>query len=489
MTSRSTMTTWPSRVVSLRALLTAGVLSALVTCSPTPGSLERVLGDGRLRVATANSPTTCYDGPAGPTGYECDLLRGFAEHLGVKLELSYLANSAQVLEYVAGGKADIAAAGINVTAARATQVRFTQPVQSVRLQMVYRADDRKPRDPGDLDGQLAVPAGSSMAERLSQLRAGRYPKLQWLEVPDAGANDLLSRVADGELAYTVANSDLVAINRRYAPKLRVAFDVPGVENIAWALPIGGDASLFDAVQDYLKQLPPSELARLRDRHFSELESDEYLGVVRFVTDVKALLPKYQQHFEDAAERYGLDWRTLAAIGYQESKWNEDAVSSTGVRGLMMLTLDTAAHLKVRDREDPKQSIQGGARYLQLLQRQLPQSIAEPDRTWMALAAYNQGMGHLLDARVLAQKAGKNPNRWLDVLEGLRQLSQEKWYSQTKHGYARGGEAVRFVTNVRSYYDVLLWMTGSLSIAPTAEAQATAVRSAIDPPLDPEPGAR
>lgn len=483
------MTAWPSRAFSLRAMLTAGLLSVLITCSPKPSRLERVLGDGHLRVATVNSPTTCYDGPAGPTGYECDLLRGFAEHLGVKLELTYLANSAQVLDYVAGGKVDIGAASINVTPVRAAQVRFTQPVQSARLQLVYRADDPRPRDVGDLDGQLAVPTGSSMAERLAQLRASRYPQLQWLEVPDAGANDLLSRVADGELTYTVANSDLVAINRRYTPKLRVAFDVSSQESVAWALTLGRDASLFDAVQDYLKQVPAAELARLRDRHFGELESGEYLGVVRFVTDVNALLPKYQQFFEDAAERFGLDWRTLAAIGYQESKWNEEAVSVTGVRGIMMLTLDTAAHLKVRDREDPKQSIQGGARYLQQLQRQLPQSIAEPDRTWMALAAYNQGLGHLLDARLLAQKAGKNPNSWPDVMEGMRRLTQEKWYSQTKHGYARGGEAVLFVTNVRSYYDVLLWMTGSLTIAPTTAAQAAAVRSAIDPLPAPDPGAR
>jgi len=483
------MTAWPSRTRMLRALLAVVLLSVVVTCSPKPGHLERVLGEGYLRVATVNSPTTCYDGPAGPTGYECDLLRGFANHIGVKLELTYLANSVQVVDQVKGGKADIAAAGINVTPARKSQMRFTQPVQSVHLQLVYRADDAKPRDLGDLNGKLAVPAGSSMAERLAQLRSSRYPTLQWLEVPDAGANDLLARVADGELDYTVANSDLIAINRRYAPKLRVAFDISGQENIAFAMPFGRDASLFEALQDYLRQLPANELARIRDRHFGEVESDEYLGVVRFVTDVKGLLPKYQQYFEDAAERYGLDWRTLAAIGYQESKWDPDAVSFTGVRGIMMLTLDTAAHLKVRDREDPEQSIQGGARYLQQLQRQLPQSIAEPDRTWMALAAYNQGMGHLLDARSLAQKAGKNPNSWPDVLEGLRRLSQEQWYSQTQHGYARGGEAVRFVTNVRSYYDVLLWMTGSRAIAPSAEAQAAAIRSSIDQPDVPAAGVR
>lgn len=479
------MTATPRQVWALRSAIVAAVaLVVLATCSPHPGTLERVLGNGVLRVATTNSPTTCFDGPAGPTGYECDLLRGFAERLGVKLELVYLANGAQVLDYVAGGKVDLGAAGINVTAARSAQVRFTKPVQTVRQQLVYRADQKKPRDPGDLDGKLAVPLGSSMAERLVQLRAGRYPTLQWLEVPDAGGNDLLARVADGELTYTIANSDLVALNRRQTPKLKVAFDLSGNEDIAWALPSGRDASLYDKVQQYLTTFPEVELARLRDRHFGVVENDEYLGVVRFVTDVKERLPKYQRYFEDAAERYGLDWRTLAAIGYQESKWDPDAVSYTGVRGIMMLTMDTAQHMEVRDREDAAQSIEGGARYFQQLLRKMPASIAEPDRTWMALAAYNQGLGHLHDARKLAQKVGKNPNHWPDVLEGMRRLSQEQWYSQTKHGYARGGEAVRFVTNVRNYYDVLLWMTGEATIAPSTEAQAAAIRSAAESPEHP-----
>lgn len=479
------MTATPRQVWALRSLLVAAVaLVVLATCSPNPGALERVIGNGVLRVATTNSPTTCYDGPAGPTGYECDLLRGFAEMIGVKLELVYLANGAQVMDYVAGGKVDIGAAGINVTSARSEQVRFTKPVQTVRQQLVYRADQKKPRDPGDLDGKLAVPLGSSMAERLVQLRASRYPTLTWLEVPDAGGNDLLARVADGELTYTIANSDLVALNRRNAPKLKVAFDLSGNEDIAWALQLGRDTSLFDKVQNFLTTYPEADLARLRDRHFGIVENDEYLGVVRFVTDVKERLPKYQRYFEDAAERYGLDWRTLAAVGYQESKWNPDAVSFTGVRGIMMLTMDTAEHMDVKDREDPAQSIEGGARYLQQLVRKMPASIAEPDRTWMALAAYNQGLGHLHDARKLAQKVGKNPNRWEDVLEGMRRLSQEQWYSQTKHGYARGGEAVRFVTNVRSYYDVLLWMTGGSNVAPSTEAQAAAIKSAADSPDDP-----
>jgi len=129
-----------------------------------------------------------------------------------------------------------------------------------------------------------------------------------------------------------------------------------------------------------------------------------------------------------------------------------------VRGLMMLTEDTAAELRVSRREDPLQSINGGARYIRQTLEALPGEIQEPDRTWMALAAYNVGMGHLIDARKLTQQRGGNPNHWVDVRATLPLLTQHKWFAKTEFGYARGHETVTYVTNVRTYYDMLVWMT-------------------------------
>lgn len=466
------------------------LLLTLATCSPRPSALNRVHTSGALTVATTNSPTTCYDGATGPTGYECDLLQGLAKSLGVRLEVRFVANSAAALDELKAGRADLAAAGLNVTPARQQAVRFTTPIQRVQLQLVYRAGAAKPADLGEIDGKLAVPAGSPMAERLAQLRE-RYPALHWDEIPDEGADDLLNKVAAEELDYTIANSDLVAINQRYAPQLRVAFDLSDNQDIAWALPPGGDPTLFHAVQAYLASLGEPELARLRDRYFGHVGDGDYLGVARFVTDVQKLLPRYREHFEDAAERYGLDWRLIAAIGYQESKWDADAVSYTGVRGIMMLTTETAAHMDVADREDPAQSIRGGARYFQQILKQLPATIEEPDRSWMALAAYNQGLGHLFDARALAARNGKDPDRWLDVRDTLPLLSRERWFSTTKHGYARGREAVDFVANVRSYYDLLNWMSGggeSPSARPVA-VTASSLRSGDAPPPGRSEGVR
>jgi membrane-bound lytic murein transglycosylase F len=175
--------------------------------------------------------------------------------------------------------------------------------------------------------------------------------------------------------------------------------------------------------------------------------------------IEQRLPRYQAWFEKAGKDSGIDWRLLAAIGYQESHWNPKAVSPTGVRGLMMLTQDTMKQLGIdKSRHDPQASIEGGARYIRRVKKRLPKRIKNPDRTWMALAAYNIGFGHLEDARILTQDDGADPDKWIDVKKYLPRLSQKKWYKKARHGYARGQEPVRYVENIRSYYDILVWVT-------------------------------
>lgn len=437
--------------------LLLGCLVPLSTCSPKPNALQKAQALGRLVVATTNSSTTCYDGSQGLTGFECDLLQGLARKLRVRLELHFYDSTPQTVDAVSSGQADLAAAGINVTPAREALVRFAHPLHQVVLQLVYRGDEDTPENLDDVDGRLRVVPGSSGEEALAAMRA-RYPNLKWDHAEsDTDVDDLLYQVSKGELDYTVANSDLVAMDQRFYPNLRVAFSLSDKQDLAWALPHDEDDSLYKAVQEYLHEVGESELARLRDRYFGHINETDYLGVVRFTSDVQERLPRYRAAFEEAGRRYGLDWKVVAAIGYQESHWDPAAVSPTGVRGLMMLTSDTAALMEV-NRENAAQSIHGGARYFQQILGALPPQITEPDRTWMALAAYNQGIGHLLDARALAAQLGGDPNRWLDVRNALPLLMRERWFKKTRHGYARGSEAVGFVGNVRNYYDMLAWLT-------------------------------
>jgi len=157
-----------------------------------------------------------------------------------------------------------------------------------------------------------------------------------------------------------------------------------------------------------------------------------------------------------AAEYQMDWHLLAAVAYQESYWNPLATSPTGVRGMMMLTLPTAREMGVDDRLDAAQSLRGGARYLKNIKRRLPGDIHEPDRTWLALAAYNIGMGHLEDARVITERQGGDPHLWRDVIKALPLLQKSKHFQNTRYGYARGLEAATYVQNIRHYYSILEW---------------------------------
>ena len=432
----------------------------LTACDLLPRSqLDRVKDRGELRVLTRNSATTYYEGPNGPAGLEYELASGFADFLGVKLKIETPENLSQILKRVQHGLADMAAAGLTVTDERKSVLNFSSSYQRITPQLVYRVGTRTPRNLDELRGSLEVVADSSHAERLRQLQ-DEYPSLSFRENSELDSEQLLNLVWEQVIDYTVADSNEVAISRRFYPELRVAFDISSAESLAWAFPPGEDHSLIDKANEYLGRLKDNgRLEQLLDRYYGYVSDFDYVGTRRYMKHIEQRLPQFRHWFEEAGEKTGIDWRLLAAIGYQESHWNPKAVSPTGVRGIMMLTQDTMRQLGIRkSRLDAQASIEGGARYISRVKRRIPERIHEPDRTWMALAAYNIGFGHLEDARVLAQSDGADPDKWTDVKKYLPRLSQKKWYQKTRHGYARGNEPVRYVENIRSYYDILVWIT-------------------------------
>jgi membrane-bound lytic murein transglycosylase F len=223
------------------------------------------------------------------------------------------------------------------------------------------------------------------------------------------------------------------------------------------MPISEDNSLYDAASNFLQELKASgELERLLKHNYEHVHNYDYAGTHSYLAQIRRRLPTYKEMFQQAANKYQLDWKLLAAVSYQESHWRQNAVSPTGVRGMMMLTNATAEHLGIKDRTDPYESIMGGAKYLRALIDKVPAHIPEPDRIWIAVASYNVGFGHVNDARKLAVKRGDNPDKWVDIKATLPLLSKRKWYKQTRYGYARGWEPVRYVENIRSYYDILVW---------------------------------
>lgn len=418
--------------------------------------LEAVKDRGVLRVLTINGPTSYYEGPDGYQGFEYDLARAFAESLGVELDMQPERHFNTVLPKIARGKADFAAAGITITESRKSQVRFSPPYQEIRQQVVYRRGAERPRSVRDLIGRdITIVAGTSFAERLRELKE-QYPDLEWTEVDDQSPEELLVEVWEGLTEITIADSNLVALVRKYYPELQVAFNIQKPEHLAWAFPLSDDDSLYNAAAEFIEKMRSSgEIKRLLDRYYGPVRQFSYVDVKVFKRRIETRLPNYQKWFEDAAQEFDLDWRLLAAQAYQESLWDPEAVSPTGVRGLMMLTNRTARNLNVDDRVDVESSIRGGALYLRDLIDRVPPQVEEPDRTWMALAAYNVGMGHLEDARVITAQQGGDPNKWTDVRERLPLLANPAYYTKTQHGYARGYEPVEYVRRIRLYYDILV----------------------------------
>ena len=440
-------------ILLLGAAATALILNA---CAPQKNLLEQVRDRGELRVLTRNAATTYYIGPHGPTGPEYDLVRAFAEHLGVSVKLVVEDNLQKILHKIENGDAHIAAAGLTVTEERQKSVRFTPSYQTITQQVVYRQGVKRPRSIAELgDGFLEVLANSSHAERLTQLQT-EYPSLTWEETDEMSSSELISLVVEQVIDYTVADSNDVALMRRYHPEVRVAFDISDQQQLAWAMPKSEDDSLYRAAVDFFDSIKESgELKDTLARHYGYIRNYDYAGTPTYMRHIQRRLPTYQEQFQAAAKSNNLDWRLLAAVAYQESHWNPLAVSPTGVRGIMMLTNVTAEQLGVEERTDPVQSINGGARYLRTLFDRFA-DLPQPNRTWLALAAYNVGYGHVKDAQWLTEQSGGDPTQWTDIKQRLPLLRQRKWYRQTKYGYARGDEPVRYVENIRSYYDILRW---------------------------------
>ena len=455
----------------------AALLCLLVgTCQRVPSTLEQIQTLGQLRVVSRNSPTAYYNGANGPEGPEYDLVRQFAHELGVSLFIYTVPAFADIRAQLASGRAHLAAAGLTINNAWGDSVLFGPAYQQVRQHLIYKQGRPKPRSLKEINGsRLEITAGSSQAETLRLVRE-RMPTLAWVERRRGDSVELLGDVAGNTIDYTIVDSTEFALGRNFHQQVRVGFDLMAGESIAWAMN-SRDDSLQQRVNAFFERMTGGgQLAAILDRYYGRSDRFDYVGARGFIRDVQALLPQYRKWFEEAAGTIGEDWRLIAAMGYQESRWDPNAVSPTGVRGLMMLTEDTAAHLGIADRTDPHQSILGGARYYQSIRTKIPARIAEPDRTWLALAAYNVGFGHLEDARILTQMHRRNPDSWQDVRAFLPLLAQEFWYTQTERGYARGWEPVRYVDNIRSYLDILEWVAAD-SGPKTAANEGTALSRA------------
>ena len=420
--------------------------------------LDKILREKQLNVVFLNAPTSYYIGADGPQGFEYDLLKDYADFLGVDLNITTADTVKEAIELSQKPNIDITSASLTRTPKREKKFNFGPSYLEVQEQVVcYRGmlgSGKFPRDVEDLSGlHLVVGEDTSYSETIKSLQNDGYD-INVSITAEYSTEELLAQVASHKIDCTVVDSNIYSLNHRYFTEMALAFTISGREQLAWVLPPNCDkleASMYAWLNNFNQS---GKMASLKDHYYSYVMFFDYYNTKMFYKRIKTRLPKYKHIFVSVGKKYDIPWKLLAAISYQESHWNPRAKSFTGVRGMMMLTRRTAKLLGVKNRLDPKQSITGGTRHLKQMMKFVPKEVKGEDRLKFALGAYNIGMGHIRDAQKLAQKMGYDQNSWNDLKKVLPLLAHKQYYKTLKHGYARGSEALKYVESIYDFKDIL-----------------------------------
>lgn len=424
----------------------------------TPSLLQKIKEEKELRVVLLNAPSTYYIGTNGPQGFEYDLVKAYAKYLDVKLKIITVNTVQEAIEQTKNPDIHIVSASLTKTPQREKVFNFGPSYYEVQQQVICnRGMIRKKKFPRDIDAlrglDIKVGEGTSYSETIRSFVKDGF-EINATFTSAYSTEELLHQVSEHVIDCTVADSNIYALNLRYYPEMDMAFTVSEREQLAWILPndIGSlEVDLYAWLNDFNQR---GKMAELKDHYYSNIHFFDYYDNKMFYKRIKHRLPKYKKMFVDAAKKYNIRWKLLAAIAYQESHWNPNAKSFTGVRGMMMLTKSTAKLLGIKDRVDPKQSIVGGTRHIKQMIKFVPKGVEGENRLKFALAAYNVGMGHVHDAQKLAKRLGFNQNIWSDLKQVLPLLAKKKYYKTLKYGYARGEEPVKYVESIYRYLDIL-----------------------------------
>lgn len=456
----------------------------------TSTQLEAIQKTGVLKVVTRNTPTTyIFDKDGQPAGFEYELAQAFAAEIGVELELTIPDSFGEIFPLIKNHQAHIAAAGLTITPSREEDFSFAKAYAYSTPTLIYRVTQgqKKPISIKDLkDQSIEVLADSSHSEIMRKLQE-EIPELQWEENSTGNITELLDDVYNKKFRYTISDDIVFDAQKSFFPGLKKAFPMGQSEPIAWMTAKQEDQTLLVALNRFFAKPETKQLVKdLQAKYLNHQSNLSYVDIETFKRDLNNRFCKLEQYFYMAEQDTDIDWLLLAAIAYQESHWNPEAVSPTGVKGVMMLTNAAAKEVGVTDRTDPMESVLGGAEYLTRVMKKIPERIQGEDRTWFALAAYNVGYGHLEDARILTSRGGKNPDSWDDVRQFLPLLTKPEYYKTVKRGYARGYEPVLYVKNIRQYYDLMLWQQQLAQIEESKpETSAEENQNEVIPPADPD----
>ena len=431
------------------------VLININGCSKESSKLKQIKSNGILRIALVADPPHYFPNKVKERGYDFELTSHYATSIDVELEIIKTNTSNEIIFLLNQGKVDIGILGSSPEFDQKNIENVVTYNNSKWYVIGNRANRQLPKSIDSIEPNTMIVANGSNASFMLHSIGEDYPSLLWDELKNTNVRSILERINENHSKISIISEDIYAYYQYLFPETKKIFVLPIKYPSRWLVKNNNNLSFLYSINSFFNKYKQNgKLEKIGKTYYEHLSAFDYVDIRYYLKRINKKLPKYKKYFVEAAKNSALDARIIAAVSYQESHWNRKARSPTGVRGMMMLTLDTAKRVGVKNRLNAKQSIFGGAKYLKILYESFSNTIEEPDRLWFTLAAYNIGLGHVEDARTITKSQGDNPNSWIDVEKHIPKLSQKKWYKKTRHGFARGYEPIEFVRRVRRYYDIL-----------------------------------
>jgi membrane-bound lytic murein transglycosylase F len=405
-----------------------------------------------LRMITRNNAMTYFIYRGTQVGFEYELIKRFADRQKMRLEIVIPPNHANLISWLNEGRGDIIAAAMTITENRAKDAAFTIPYNYVEEVVVVREDEDRIARPEDLNGRTVhVRKSSSFYKTLIELKETVKGLKIAIVSEDLETEEILAGVEEGKWDITVCDSNLLEIEQSYGRKIKAAFGLKK-SKLGWAVR-KKNKLLLKTLNRYIKKEYRGLFYNTTKQKF--FENKKFIAKAHddFRSDVSGRISPYDDLVKKYAAMYDTDWRLIVAQMYQESKFDPDAVSWAGARGLMQITSRTAKELGVGDIREPEAAIHAGTKYMYQLIKRFNPKIPLKDRIRFALASYNAGYSHVADARRLARRMGWSPDRWFGNVErAILLLEKREYYRKARFGFCRGSETVRYVSAIQSLYD-------------------------------------
>ena len=428
----------------------------------TTGTVERIRESGKLRLITASAINSYYYYENEPTGFEFDLAQEFAKYLNVELDI-VVPGWNNMFAYLDQGKGDFIAAGISITKERLEDASFSIPYMTIQQRIIHHNLVFEPKNMNDMEGKtFHVRRGTSYHSRLKKIKSSGI-NVNYILHDNIPTEELIAMVHKRKIRFTIADSNIAMLSQRYYPDIRIGIPVQEKESLAWAVRKNDTEMLVEINRFLLYANETGILKNIIDKYYENTQKFDSYELKKFHKRIETQLPKYKKVIMDECAKYGFDWRLVAAVVYQESHFNPNARSFTNVRGLMQVTHKTAQEMGISNRLDPAQSIRAGIKYLDKMYNKFSHIEDDYQRMLFALASYNIGYGHVLDALKIAKEKGLDLTIWQTLKTTLPLLSNPKYFKITKHGYARGWEPVQYVERILTYFDILKQKTMSAEL--------------------------